>query len=185
MNSKNSNLAILFMLCFVFVSYCQTIKIACVGDSVTYGYGIENREENCYPNQLQNLLGSNYIVENFGYSGATMLKNGHKPYWDKTVFTKSQEFLPNIVVIHLGLNDQGNNNWPKYKAEFVNDYLDMIAVYKNLPSKPKVIICKMSPTFSGHHWFEEGMRESFKEIQTKIEEEQKNKTYFPKLPWQS
>jgi sialate O-acetylesterase len=86
------------------------------------------------------------------------------------VFKKSQEFEPNIVIIHLGLNDQGNNNWPKHKAEFESDYLDMIATYKNLPSKPKVMICKMSPTFSGHHWFEEGMRENFKEIQSKIEQ---------------
>lgn len=153
-----------------FSIYSQTIKVACIGDSVTYGYGIENREENCYPEQLQQLLGPIYEVGNFGYSGATMLKNGHKPYWDKEVFQKSQDFAPNIVIIHLGLNDQGNNNWPKHKTEFESDYLDMIAVYKNLPSKPKVIICKMSPTFSGHHWFEEGMRESFKEIQFKIEQ---------------
>lgn len=46
----------------------------------------------------------------------------------------------------------------------------MIAIYKNLPSKPTVFICRMIPTFSGHHWFEEGMRESFKEIQAKIEQ---------------
>ena len=63
-----------------------------------------------------------------------------------------------------------NNNWPNHKQEFVADYLDLISVYQNLPSKPKIYICRMSPTFSGHHWFEEGMRENFKEIQTKIEE---------------
>lgn len=160
------------IIAFVFVAEvtAQNIKVACVGNSVTYGSGIENRDENSYPAQLQQLLGANYEVGNFGYSGATMLKNGHKPYWDKPEFMKSEEFEPNIVIIHLGLNDQGNNNWPKYKAEFESDYLDMISVYKNLPSKPKVMICEMSPTFSGHHWFEEGMRENFKEIQSKIEE---------------
>jgi sialate O-acetylesterase len=153
-----------------FIGHSQNIKVACVGNSVTFGTGIENREQNSYPAQLQQLLGSHYIVENFGYSGATMLKNGHKPYWDKPEFKKSQEFAPNIVIIHLGLNDQGNNNWPKLKDEFESDYLEMIAVYKNLPTKPKVMICRMTPTFSGHHWFEEGMRESFKEIQSKIEQ---------------
>ncbi|HMQ42912.1 MAG TPA: sialate O-acetylesterase [Mariniflexile sp.] len=159
--------SLLLLLCFTI--YSQTIKVACVGNSVTYGAGIENRDENSYPIQLQQLLGTDYEVANFGYSGATMLKNGHKPYWEKEVFKKSQEFAPNIVIIHLGLNDQGNNNWPKHKDEFESDYLEMISVYKNLPSKPIVIICKMTPTFSGHHWFEEGMRESFKEIQSKIE----------------
>ncbi|GAA4301398.1 GDSL-type esterase/lipase family protein [Aestuariibaculum suncheonense] len=152
-----------------FISHAQKVKIACVGNSVTYGYKIENREENCYPTQLQNLLGKQYEVGNFGHSGATMLKNGHKPYWDEKEFTESKAFLPNIVVIHLGLNDQGNNNWPDHKDEFIDDYLDMISAYQNLPTSPKVFICRMSPTFSGHHWFEEGMRESFKEIQSKIE----------------
>ena len=159
----------ILLLTFIGQVSAQAIKVACVGDSVTFGAGIEDRDENSFPSQLQNLLGSKYEVGNFGYSGATMLKNGHKPYWNQPEFEKSQTFMPNIVIIHLGLNDQGNNNWPKHKDEFEQDYLDMISVYKNLPSKPKVIICKMTPTFSGHHWFEEGMRESFKEIQSKIE----------------
>lgn len=170
MNSRK-NYSILFVLCFiVFFGYSQVVKIACIGDSVTYGAGIENRDENSYPAQLQQLLVSNYEVANFGYSGATMLKNGHKPYWNQPEFIKSQEFLPNILIIHLGLNDQGNNNWPKHKDEFESDYLEMTTIYKNLPSKPKVIICKMTPTFSGHHWFEEGMRENFKVIQSKIDQ---------------
>ncbi|MBJ6367811.1 GDSL-type esterase/lipase family protein [Snuella sedimenti] len=149
--------------------HAQKTRVACVGNSVTYGAGIKDRSLNSYPSQLQKLLGSNYHVANFGHSGATMLKNGHKPYWTKQAFKQSQDFAPNIVIIHLGLNDQGNNNWPKHKEAFIPDYLDMISTYKKLPSKPRVIICKMTPTFSGHHWFEEGMRESFKDIQNKIE----------------
>ena len=160
---------ILFLLFFTTcIAFSQKVKVACVGNSVTYGAGIKDRTTKSYPAQLQKLLGDTYKVENFGFSGATMLKNGHKPYWEKSVFKKSQDFEPNIVIIHLGLNDQGNNNWPKHKDEFIADYLEMISIYKNLPSKPKVIICKMTPTFSGHHWFEEGMRENFKEIQSKI-----------------
>jgi len=163
------NFLILLIFLLAFTTNAQKIKVACVGDSVTYGSGIENREDNSYPVQLQNLLSDQYQVENFGYSGATMLKNGHKPYWDKAEFKKSKEYAPNIVIIHLGLNDQGLNNWPEHKDEFVVDYLQMIEIYKNLSSKPRVIICKISPTFSGHHWFEEGMNENYKEIQAKIE----------------
>ena len=149
--------------------HAQKIKVACVGNSVTYGAGIEKREVNSYPAQLQQLLGDKYEVSNFGHSGATMLKNGHKPYWIKEEYNLSKEFEPNIVILHLGLNDQGNNNWPNHKDEFVTDYSEMISVYENLDSKPKVFICRMTPTFSGHHWFEEGMRENFNEIQYKIE----------------
>jgi len=158
-----------FCILLAFTANAQKIKVACVGNSVTYGAGIKNRTQNSYPAQLQDLLGDTYEVANFGHSGATVLKNGHKPYWIKSEFEQSKAFQPDIVIIHLGLNDQGLNNWPNHNGEFVEDYLDLIRVYKSLASKPKVIICKMSPTLSGHHWFEEGMRESFKEIQTKIE----------------
>lgn len=154
---------------FASSSFAQKAKVACIGNSVTFGFGINERTLNSYPAQLQNLLGEDYIVSNFGHSGATVLKNGHKPYWNKDEFKASKDFLPNIVIIHLGLNDQGMNNWPNHKDEFINDYLDLISTYRALPSKPRVLICRMSPTFSGHHWFEEGMRESFKEIQKQIE----------------
>lgn len=148
----------------------QAIKVACVGNSVTFGVGIENRDQNSYPAKLQVLLGTDYQVENFGFSGATLLKNGHKPYWDKGVYQQSLEFAPDIVIIHLGLNDQGMNNWPQHGDEFVSDYKEFIQSYRSLSSQPRVLICKMTPTLSGHHWFEEGMRESYQEIQDKIKQ---------------
>jgi len=162
--------SVTILLYFLSFSIHAQTKVACIGDSVTWGYKIKDREVNSYPAQLQKLLGEDYIVENFGYSGATALKNGHKPYIQKPPFQKSLDFLPNIVIIHLGLNDQGLNNWPNHKEEFITDYLALINTYKSLASKPRVIICKMTPSLSGHKWFEEGMRENYQEIQTKIEQ---------------
>lgn len=167
--TQTTTLLFLISLLFTLTSFAQ-IKVACVGDSVTWGLKIKDRTANAYPVQLQKLLGTDYLVENFGFSGATALKNGHKPYIQKAPYQKSLDFLPNIVIIHLGLNDQGLNNWPNHKEEFVNDYIDLINSYRELNSKPTVIICKMTPSLSGHRWFEEGMRESYQEIQSKIEE---------------
>ncbi|PCH77953.1 MAG: sialate O-acetylesterase [Flavobacteriaceae bacterium] len=159
----------LVLLCFTSIITSQT-KVACVGDSVTWGFKIKDRAENSYPVQLQELLGPDYAVKNFGHSGATALRNGHKPYVEKPAYQNSLDFLPNIVIIHLGLNDQGLNNWPQHKEEFIADYLELIHSYQQLKSTPKVIICQMTPSLSGHHWFEEGMRESYQEIQLKIKE---------------
>ena len=39
--------------------FADPVKIACVGDSITYGDGVENREANNYPQQLQNMLREN------------------------------------------------------------------------------------------------------------------------------
>lgn len=149
--------------------YAQKVKVACVGNSVTYGAAIKNREVNCYPNQLQGLLGDAYEVGNFGHSGATVMRNGHKPYWEKPEYQKALDFAPDKVIIHLGLNDMGNNNWPNHKNEFVQDYTDLINSFRNLPSKPEVWICRMTTLKSGHRWFEEGMREAYWAIQDSIE----------------
>ena len=41
------------------------IKVACAGDSTTYGHGISNWPRNNYPTVLQNLLGDGYHVNNY------------------------------------------------------------------------------------------------------------------------
>ena len=57
----------------------QKIKVACVGNSITYGTGIQDREHFSYPVQLQKMLGDKYLVGNFGKPGATLLNHGHRP----------------------------------------------------------------------------------------------------------
>lgn len=49
----------------------NTIRVACVGDSITYGARLEDREQHSYPAQLQKLLGDDVAVFNFGVGGCT------------------------------------------------------------------------------------------------------------------
>ena len=42
--------------------YQGTIRVACVGDSITYGHGIKNRLKGCYPAQLAWMLGDKWEV---------------------------------------------------------------------------------------------------------------------------
>lgn len=58
----------------------EKIKVACIGNSVTYGYGHKEPGSTSYPTQLQQMLGDKYEVRNFGHSGATLLNKGHRPY---------------------------------------------------------------------------------------------------------
>ena len=44
----------------------EKIKVACVGNSITYGIGVANPEVNAYPVKLQGMLGDKYEVGNFG-----------------------------------------------------------------------------------------------------------------------
>ena len=58
----------------------EKIKVACIGNSVTYGYRHKEPAKTSYPSQLQQMLGDKYEVRNFGHSGATLLNKGHRPY---------------------------------------------------------------------------------------------------------
>lgn len=115
------------------------IRVACVGDSITWGAGVENRGENCYPAVLQQILGEGYEVRNLGVSGATMLKRGDKPYWNEPQFHGSAEVRPHAVVIMLGTNDSKPQNW-KYRADFGRDAFALVRYYQRLPRRPLIYL---------------------------------------------
>ena len=146
----------------------KTIKVACVGNSITYGYGIENREQNSYPSVLQHLLGKGYKVGNFGHSGATLLSKGHRPYIQQEEYQKALAFAGDIVVIHLGINDTDPRNWPNHRNDFVKDYLTLISSFKKANPKARIVIARMSPLSHRHHRFESGTRDWHAEIQQAI-----------------
>src|SRR6266480_5558323 len=77
--------------------YRGTIRLACVGDSITCGVGVENRESNCYPVVLGKLLGARFEVRNFGVSGATLLKKGDLSYWNLQPFEELTGFAPQVI----------------------------------------------------------------------------------------
>ncbi len=106
-------------------------KIACVGDSITFGYGLGDPSTQSYPAVLATALGSGHTLQNFGVSGATLLKNGDRPYWDEASFTASGSFAPDVVVVMLGTNDAKPQNWSR-EAEFAPNYLELIEHYRSL-----------------------------------------------------
>ncbi|MEG1643559.1 MAG: GDSL-type esterase/lipase family protein [Bacteroidales bacterium] len=150
-------------------SATKQIKVACVGNSITYGIGVANREQEAYPMQLQAMLGKDYIVGNFGKPGATLLNKGHRPYTRQEEFSKALAFAGDIVVIHLGINDTDPRNWPNYRDEFIADYLALIDSFKAVNPKSRIIIARMTPIFNNHPRFESGTRDWHEQIQTSID----------------
>ena len=178
MHSKNKYKSFmkktLFLLVLLFVGFsaveAEKIKVACVGNSVTYGYRVENREVNAYPAQLQRMLGDTYDVVNFGHSGATLLHHGHRPYIQQEKYRNALAFAADRVVIHLGLNDTDPRNWPNYRDEFVSDYLALIDTFRQVNPKCQIWLCRMSPIFHWHPRFKSGTRDAYWMIQKAIEE---------------
>ncbi|TKG90737.1 hypothetical protein EYV94_23010 [Puteibacter caeruleilacunae] len=124
-------------------------KVACVGDSITYGARLKDPGKNSYPAQLQSLLGSRYEVTNFGVSSSTLLRKGRPTVWSQLPKIKASN--PDVVIISLGTNDTcgmgtcGSRKCWEYKDEYEGDYCDLIDELKALPWKPKIWICAPSP----------------------------------------
>ncbi len=119
------------------------IKVACVGDSITNGDWLNGND---YPAQLNELLGNDWEVGNFGLGGATMLKKGDLPYGKSQEFNQAKSFAPDIVIIKLGTNDAKSHNW-QFAENFEDDYKEMIDVFTKLESQPVIFICYPVPAY--------------------------------------
>ena len=141
-------------------STANAIRVACVGDSITYGSGLTNRQHDAYPAVLGRLLGSGWDVRNFGHGGATLLQKGNLPYFKQKEHEEAMAFAPDMVVIMLGTNDskhpgdgsldaeKATDNW-QYKSDYVPDYGKLIAGFRKVNPKVKVYVCLPTPCFPG------------------------------------
>jgi type 1 glutamine amidotransferase/lysophospholipase L1-like esterase len=119
-----------------------SIRVACIGNSITAGVGAASGES--YPDQLGRMLGGKWKVRNFGVSGSTLLNHGDKPYQKERAFHAALQYQPQVVIIMLGTNDTKPQNW-KFQDEFAADYKDLVGQFARLPSKPRIFICRPVP----------------------------------------
>lgn len=114
------------------------IKVATVGDSLTYGYGLENREHEAYPSILAEKLGSHYQVSNFGLSGRSLQSSSDYPYLQEKNGQLSLESEAAIVIIMIGSNDSRPLYWDKER--FMQEYGELVDRYRHMPSQPDIYL---------------------------------------------
>ena len=141
------------------------IRVACIGNSITDGHGIDVATQYGYPAELQKRLGNGYWVKNFGVSARTMLNKGDYPYMNEMAWQDALAFKPDVVIIKLGTNDSKPYNW-QHNAEFRQDLEQMVTTLcpalaqpakkgkksKNQKSqtsslKPQIFLCTPIPAF--------------------------------------
>lgn len=142
----------------------DAIRVACIGNSITDGYGIDMRTAYGYPAVLQKKLGKDYWVKNFGVSSRTMLNKGDFPYMNEMAWRDALAFKPDVVIIKLGTNDSKPENW-QYGTEFRQDLEQMITTLRPdlakpvkkakkskksqtvAEAKPRILLCTPIPAF--------------------------------------
>ena len=121
----------------------MVIRVACIGDSITEGYGIGRPKS--YPAQLQMLLGDEYQVLNYGLSGRTLQRSGDLPYTEERLYTISMGAQPDIVLIMLGTNDTHPDNWNASRYE--EELEEFVRGYQELGSTPTVYLMTPPPIY--------------------------------------
>eukprot|EP00123_Amoebidium_parasiticum_P022798 comp9531_c0_seq1/m.4560 comp9531_c0_seq1/g.4560 ORF comp9531_c0_seq1/g.4560 comp9531_c0_seq1/m.4560 type:complete len:290 (-) comp9531_c0_seq1:439-1308(-) len=150
------------------------LRIACLGDSLTYGNGMHLANANGtgpmpnrgnYPMMMEKNLkrivkakmGLELKVGNFGLKSATAMKLRSFPrggdraqvsYWDSAQFVAAKEFNPHLVIILLGTNDAKIKTWTDKARQFFSaDYRDLISEFSK-PTNPSLrkMLLALPPT---------------------------------------
>ncbi len=142
------------LLRFAFVIFCllspfaveaQKLRIACIGNSITFGARLDKPDLESYPAVLSEMLKSNdyqnYRIKNFGIGGATLLRFGTPNLWP--LIDSLQNFKPDIVIIKAGTNETVGSprlNWENIN-NFEKDYSDYISLIRKVNPNCRIVIC--------------------------------------------
>ncbi len=112
-------------------------QIACIGDSITYGHGVNGRTKLTWEYFLNGMTGGKYQVLNFGVNGRTLMSSGDCPYVSDMIYRRTLECKADIYLIMLGTNDAGKDSWDGDR--FKREYASFLKTYMDLPHRPKVV----------------------------------------------
>ena len=147
-------------------AYKKPIRVACLGDSITYGVGAGTGWG--WPDQLDRMLGADWDVRNFGHSGATVGEADKHSIWHQKEYTEAMAFHPDVAIILLGTNDTKPTNWDDAgRKQFPKLYKKLIVEFQQLTSTPRVY-CGLPPYVAGKGNFginEDGVQQQIPIIQ--------------------
>jgi len=127
----------------------EPTRVACLGDSITYGALLPDREHLSYPAQLADRLGPGFDVRNFGASSRTMLVQGDLPYVGSDEWTAARAWRPDVAVVILGTNDtvaDGRGNW-EHAAHLERD-ARALCTWLGEAGATRILLCTPPPMYA-------------------------------------
>ncbi len=166
------------------------IRVACVGDSITFGLGLKNPLQDGYPALLQHFLGAKYWVENFGSSGSCVNALGTRAGAERSfvslpLYKEAIAFSPDILVINLGINDV--INWNEGGREiFYDNFLSLLRGWMDLNPKINIwIATPLTPVFENSDHYQPIYLEEINAQINKVAKKIKAKTINLRLPFET
>lgn len=131
------------------------VRIACVGDSITYGMGIPAAADK-YPEQLQKLLDGDsrlpagaFEVRRFGHSAKTAGRVA-PGYWygEQTEHAEALAYQADIYISNLGINDTNHGTWDAALIE--RDYEELIRAWRGPQGACVILWNRLCPDFRAY-----------------------------------
>ena len=120
----------------------EPVRVACVGDSITYGDKIFLRGFRSYPALLQKSSDGRLAVQNFGVNGTTALELQGRAWTGTEACQDALAFQPDIVVIMLGINDLF---FPDRYDRYPEALRGIVNRFQALSSSPRLFLCTLTP----------------------------------------
>ena len=145
----------------------EKTRVACIGDSITFGAGLRDRANESYPAQLKKALDKlepgKYEVRNFGSSGRgiyldSMRGKEKRGFRWMPEHKAALEWKPDVVICNLGINDCGEYikeyTGGRKRGQFESDYLALLGDYHKANPKAKFYVwTKLSPLAEGQKFY--------------------------------
>lgn len=150
----------------------QARRVACIGDSITFGARIPDREHNAYPAQLAARLGPSHEVRNFGVGGATLIRDGDRPYTKTKAFADALAWRPEVAIVQLGTNDtvEGKRgNWSK-RSSLAASAEEIVDRLRKANVDVEVLLVAPSPIFAKKRGLSEARRKNLEERAPRLRE---------------
>lgn len=139
------------LCCLMSAGLAAQTRVACLGDSITYGARIADRDHNSYPGWLNDFLGKPYEVRNFGVGGATLLQAADRPYVKTKAFRDALAWQPHVAFVMLGTNDTCENerrhNW-RHADSLAADAAQLVASLQEVRNDMRIVLCSPTPMFA-------------------------------------
>lgn len=123
------------------------VRVACIGTEITAGFDLSGGDRDAYPARLQRLLGKGYQVRTFSRPGMTIVRAGDRRGRADGAYRDALRFLPDIVLLELGLHDAGRSGGAGGKS-IDSAYTAILSSFAQLASHPRIVALLPTPLFT-------------------------------------